>query len=109
IPVFRRVSLQPYPETTLPALLHAAAQRHGPRPALIADDQPVTFAHLDDLVARCAGALEALGIGKTNTIGVLLPNSVEFVVAYFGSLLAGARVSPMNPILREREVVFQAA
>ncbi len=93
----------------MPALLHVAAQRHGPKPALIAGEQTVTSAQLDDLVARCAGTLAAMGIGKGATVGILLPNSVEFVVAYYGTLLAGARVCPMSPALREREVALQAA
>lgn len=107
--VLRRASLQPYPVVTVPHLLQASARRFGNKPALVVGDQTITFAYLHDLVARCAGALSALGMGPGSVIGILLPNSLEFVVAYYGSLLAGARVCPMNPALREREVAYQAS
>lgn len=46
-------------------LLHAAAQRHGDRPALVLGSRKVTYAELDAAVDRCAAVLrERFGAGE---------------------------------------------
>jgi acyl-CoA synthetase (AMP-forming)/AMP-acid ligase II len=44
---------------------------------------------------------------KVIALRLLLPNSTQFVVAFFGALKAGAAVTAINPLHREREVAYQ--
>jgi len=47
------------------------------------------------------------GIRTGETVAILAPNGAEYAVALHGALLAGARVTPLNPLYREREVEHQ--
>jgi long-chain acyl-CoA synthetase len=39
-------------------------------------------------------------------VGMVLPNVLSFPVVFYGSLLAGAVVVPMNPLLKAREIEY---
>jgi long-chain acyl-CoA synthetase len=90
----------------LAELLTTSAQRHPQRPALKLDDEQLTYAELDDLTARAAGLLRERGVQPGDRVGVMLPNVLDFPVAYYGVLRAGGVVVPMNVLLKEREVAF---
>ncbi len=66
----------------------------------------MTYAELGDAVAQAAGSLRALGIGRGDVIGLMLPNWWEFVVAAFAACRIGAVPNPLMPIFRERELRF---
>lgn len=55
---------------------------------------------------RVAEHLRSLGVRPGERVCVMLPNVVEFAALYYGCLLAGAVVVPMNPLLKEREVTY---
>ena len=67
----------------------------------------ITFAEYADLVEQAARGLVASGIKPGDRIGIFLPNSWEFGVAFHAALMAGAVPTPMNPTYREREVRYQ--
>ncbi len=48
-----------------------------------------------------------LGVEKGNRVAIFLPNIPQFIIAYFGTLKAGAVVTPISPLHREREVEHQ--
>ena len=74
----------------------AAAQADPSKPALIDEKRTVSWAELDGLVDQAAGGLLAAGSTAGDRVGVLLPNSIEFAVAYFGVLRAGLVAVPLN-------------
>jgi long-chain acyl-CoA synthetase len=90
----------------LAELLTATARRHPERPALKLDDEQLTYSQLDDLTARAAGLLRDRGVGPGDRVGIMLPNVLDFPVAYYGVLRAGGVVIPMNVLLKAREVAF---
>ncbi|SHK37868.1 long-chain acyl-CoA synthetase [Pseudonocardia thermophila] len=92
--------------TNLAVLLSDGARRAPDAVALIAGGARVTYRELDDRAARLAAQLRACGVEPGDRVGVLLPNVVEFAVAYYGVLRAGAVVVPMNPLLTAREVEY---
>lgn len=73
----------------------AAVSRPG-HPALVTDSRTVTWAELDRLVHAVAGGLTARGVRRGDRVAMLLGNSLEFAVAYFGILRAGAVAVPLN-------------
>jgi long-chain acyl-CoA synthetase len=66
----------------------------------------LTYAQLDDRSARLATLLREQGLQQGDRVGVMLPNVLEFPVAYYGVLRAGGVVVPMNVLLKRREIAF---
>jgi long-chain acyl-CoA synthetase len=88
----------------LATLLADAAARAPDRPALVCEGERLTYAELDVLAARAAGALRERGVGRGDTVALVLPNVPASIAAYHGVLRLGATVVPLNPLLSEREV-----
>jgi long-chain acyl-CoA synthetase len=90
----------------LAANLLRSADRFPDRPAVRLDDTVLTYADLAADSARAATLLQRRGIGPGDRVAVMLPNTPEFAVVYYGVLRAGGVVVPMNPLLKEREVAY---
>lgn len=81
--------------------------RHAPDAAAVRlGDAALTYAELDERSARLATLLCEKGMGRGDRVGVMLPNVLEFPVAYYGVLRAGGMVVPMNVLLKRREIAF---
>jgi len=91
----------------LARLLDEAAQRYGERPAIVFEEQEISYAELADATSRFAGGLRELGIEPGDRVAVQLPNLPQFVIAIWGALKAGAVPTPMNPQLKRREIAYQ--
>src|SRR5919201_2042887 len=96
-----------YPETTLPELLLERANEHPERPAVIFYHRVLTYRRLAEASRRFASALASLGVRPGDRVALLLPNMPQFVIAYYGALLAGAVVVPTNPLYVAPEVERQ--
>jgi long-chain acyl-CoA synthetase len=66
----------------------------------------LTYTDLDDRSARLAALLREKGLQPGDRVGVMLPNVLEFPIAYYGVLRAGGVVVPMNVLLKRREIAF---
>jgi long-chain acyl-CoA synthetase len=86
-----------YPGGTIGDLLAGSADRYSDRTALIDGAARLTFAELHDHALRVAQGLRERGIRPGDAVAVHLPNSIWFTVSYYGILLAGAAVVPVNP------------
>ena len=102
-----RKSLAPYESYPLQDILTRAAHRYGNRNAVIDGKRAYTYSRISDYSDRFAGALAGLGVGKGDRVAILAPNCVEFVIAFFGILKAGAVVTTVNSGYREREIAHQ--
>jgi acyl-CoA synthetase (AMP-forming)/AMP-acid ligase II len=58
-------------------------------------------------VARLAERLAELGVGRGDTVAVMLPNCCEIVTTMFGAWHLGAALTPVNPALTDDEVLYQ--
>lgn len=87
-----------YPETTMAVLPASMAALYGDRAAVVDGATTLTFAGLDARSAAVASALRSAGVADRDVVLLYLTNSVEFVVAYYGSLRAGASVTLVNPL-----------
>lgn len=54
-----------------------------------------------------AGYLQEIGIQKGDRVAIMLPNSPQSVIGYYGVLLAGGVVVQTNPLYMERELAYQ--
>lgn len=88
------------------AMLAATAGRHPRANAIVQDGRTVTFAELltavDGFAARLAGA----GIGGSDRVVLLLPNSREFIVSVFALAKIGGIIVPLNPQYQEPELQY---
>jgi long-chain acyl-CoA synthetase len=69
-------------------------------------ENALTYAELDERSARLATLLRGRGLQQGDRVGVMLPNVLEFPIAYYGVLRAGGVVVPMNVLLKQREIAF---
>jgi long-chain acyl-CoA synthetase len=91
---------------TLLDMLAASAGRVSHRPAFLFRDRRVSFADLAAEAGKVGALLQALGIRRGARVVLMLPNSPEFGIGYFGILAAGATVVPLNPLLKVEEVRY---
>ncbi len=92
--------------TNLAQHLVDTAGAHGDRPALRMDDTVLTYDEFRDAAAAVAAGLRDRGVRPGDRVGMVLPNVVAFPVVFYGALMAGAAVVPMNPLLKAREVEY---
>jgi long-chain acyl-CoA synthetase len=64
------------------------------------------YATLLDSARRTATLLRERGVEPGDRVALQLPNVPAFPIAFYGALLAGAAVVPMNPLLKGREVEY---
>lgn len=72
--------------------------------AIIVDGNIFTYADLLARARKFAAELLASGVTRGDRVGVLFPNSVDYVAAFFGVLGIGAVVVPINALLKGEEV-----
>ena len=68
------------------------------------DGREWTYAEFDRAVNRTANMLRSHGISKGDVVSLLLPNSPEYVIAYFACWKIGALAGPVNSLLKREEI-----
>lgn len=76
------------------SLIRRSAVQFKDKPCLVEGDRIVTFRKFDELTDRVGNALLAAGLKPEDRVGVLLPNGIDCLVAYYALAKAGlVRVS----------------
>ncbi|TCP54236.1 crotonobetaine/carnitine-CoA ligase [Tamaricihabitans halophyticus] len=90
----------------LPELVEYAAQNWPQRVAMHFDPEGtvITFAELAGAVRGAAAGLRELGIGPGDRVALLLPNVVEFPIAWLATTRLGAAMVPVNVYLGESDL-----
>jgi long-chain acyl-CoA synthetase len=100
-------TVEPIPDINAYQMLAGSAERHPDRPALAWFGRHLTFAELEGETARFSAALARLRIGRGDRVGLLLPNSPQYVIAYYAILRLGAIIVGNNPLYTVRELAHQ--
>ena len=87
----------PVPAVTFPELFEAQVARTPDATALVFHGERIGYAELNARANRLAHELVARGAGPEQTVAVMLPRSVDSVVAFLGVLKAGAVYLPLDP------------
>ncbi|NWF91422.1 MAG: long-chain fatty acid--CoA ligase [Syntrophaceae bacterium] len=95
-----------YPRIPLYCLLDESAARHPDSPCTNFFGKQLTYQRVKELSDRFAAGIRGLGIRKGDRVVLLLPNSPQFIIAYYGLLKAGVVAVPLNPLSSERELEF---
>ena len=72
--------------------LYDTCAQYGARPAFDFMGKKWTWAEIGALADRMARGLQLQGVGKGSKVGLFLPNSPYFVIAYYAILRAGGTV-----------------
>ncbi len=81
--------------------------RFASRPAFTCMGKTLTFAELDTLSSAFGAWLQGIGGGKGTRVALMMPNVLQYPVALFGALRAGATVVNVNPLYTARELEHQ--
>jgi acyl-CoA synthetase (AMP-forming)/AMP-acid ligase II len=74
-----------------------------------ADGRSYAYALFDAAVNRAARMLAARGIKKGDAVSLLMPNSAEYIIAYFACFKLGALACPVNSLLKPEEITYVIA
>jgi len=98
-----------YPSVPLQAMLDDAAENHPNSTATIFFTRKRSYKSISDAAWRFANGLRRLGVKTGDRVALVLPNSPQFVIAFYGALRAGAVVVPCNPLYTAPELQHQLA
>lgn len=86
--------------------LHRAVQKTPERIATVFGKREHTYRQYGDRVARVAGALQKLGMGKADRVGLMALNSDRYLEFFFGTWWGGGAVNPVNIRWSAAEVAY---
>src|ERR1700735_1361139 len=97
------------PATNMFYNAEVSARRFPNKPFLIYYDTKVSFAEFHNEAERIAGYLEhRCAVRKGDRVLLLMQNSPQFIIGYYGILRANAVVVPLNPMNLTQEILRYA-
>jgi len=96
-----------YPQVPLHHFLSEAAKKYPETPCTIFKGARITYREMDEITDRLAAGLAEIGVKKGDRVGIFMPNTPQFVMAYFALLKLGAVVIATNPLYSPREIEHQ--
>ncbi len=109
-------SLAPYPQLPLHRFLEDAAEKSGNEIATITAAKlpvvgyvksTVSYRELNNSADALAAALVDLGLKKGDRVAIVMPNCVQFVIAFYAILKAGGIVVAVNPTFPPNKLAEQ--
>jgi long-chain acyl-CoA synthetase len=97
-----------YPEIPLFYFLEESARKYPDAPCTIFKGAKITYSEMNAYTDRLAAGLASIGIKKGDRVGIFIPNTPQFVMAYFAILKIGGVVVATNPMYSPREIKHQA-
>ncbi|MDH3943579.1 MAG: AMP-binding protein, partial [Anaerolineae bacterium] len=96
-----------YPNETVHSFLEKTAKTHPDHACTVFKGAEITYKEMNDVTDRLAAGLHSLGVKKGDRVGIFIPNTPQFVIAYFAVLKLGGVVVATNPLYTEREIIHQ--
>ncbi len=94
-----------YPKAPLFHFLEEATRKYPDRACTIFKGAVISYREMNALTDHMAAALVELGVKKGDRVGIFMPNTPQFVIAYFGILKAGGVVVAVNPTYPVDEIL----
>lgn len=85
--------------------LDGPASRHPERVAIVGESRGVSYGELAALANRVGNALLDQGVARGDRVLIVLPDSREFIAAFFGAAKIGAVAIPVNPYARAADYI----
>lgn len=96
-----------YPAIPLNHFLEENARKHPDSVCTIFKGARISYKEMDQITDRLAAGLAELGVKKGDRVGIFIPNTPQFVMAYFAILKLGGVVVATNPLYSAREIEHQ--
>ena len=90
------------PTMPLQQILEDSAKKWADKPALEFMGRRISYRELNDLANRAAKGLQTLGVKPGIHVGLYLPNTPHYVIAFFGIMKAGGTAVNYSPLDAER-------
>ncbi len=98
----------------LPERLNAAsvfvdihvAEGRGEKPAILCGNRTITYGDLQEGANRLGNALKGFDVRMEERVAILLPDTPEWVFAFFGAMKIGAVAVPMNTMLKPNDYEY---
>ena len=100
------IRLKPLNTLTIPKLIKLQAENFSSKPALISDNEVLSFADLDNLSTNIATHLIHLGILPGDRAAIWAPNMNEWVLAAIAIHKAGGVLVPINTRMKGKEAAY---
>ncbi len=100
------VSIDQAADMTVRALFEAQVARTPDAPAVIFEDQQLTYAELDRKANQLAKGLQRRGVGPEVFVSIYMDRSPEMLVGILGVLKTGAGYVPLDPAYPRERVAF---
>jgi long-chain acyl-CoA synthetase len=97
-----------YPEIPLHGLLSKAAKNYPDSPCTIFKGAQITYREMEEITDRLAAGLASIGVKKGDRVGIFMPNTPQFVMAFFAVLKLGGIIVATNPLYSAREIEHQS-
>ena len=102
----QEIRLKPVNTLTIPKLIKLQAENFSSKPALISDNEVLSFADLDNLSTNIATHLIHLGILPGDRAAIWAPNMNEWVLAAIAIHKAGGVLVPINTRMKGKEAAY---
>ena len=89
---------------TLPAMLRHLGNVHGSRVLASNASRSLSYRQAEEESRELALGLLAAGVGKGTRVGLLMPNSPDWIVAWFAALRVGALVTGVSTFCKPPEL-----
>ncbi|MGO1058901.1 long-chain-fatty-acid--CoA ligase [Planococcus sp. FY231025] len=96
-----------YPHMPVQEYLTQAFDQFPDKVAIHFLGKDVSYKELYESSMKFAHYLQKLGIEKGDRVAIMLPNSPQAVISFYGTLYAGGVVVMTNPLYTEREIAYQ--
>ncbi len=96
-----------FPKISLYEMFHESVKKHPNSPVMWFLNAFMTFKEMDGYVNALAAGLHKLGLRKGDVLALILPNSFQYVIAYYACARLGLVVSGVNPTYKSGEVLHQ--
>ncbi|PYZ93697.1 long-chain fatty acid--CoA ligase [Salipaludibacillus keqinensis] len=96
-----------YEVSSLQSYLKRASERYPDKPALHFMGKEMNYKEVYDSALKLANQLKSLGVEQGDRVAIMLANTPQAVISYYGALFAGAIVVQTNPLYVEREIEHQ--
>ncbi len=98
-----------YPKKPLYHFLEETASKYPDKACTLFKGAEISYKEMNEITDRMAAALADMGVKKGDRVGIFMPNTPQFVMAYFGILKAGGVVVATNPLYTPSEIEHQAS
>ncbi|WP_210364982.1 long-chain-fatty-acid--CoA ligase [Bacillus sp. REN3] len=94
-------------EATVQNYLKQTAEKYPDKTAIHFMGKELTYRQVYNYAKKLGAYLQSIGIQKGDRVAIMLPNTPQSIISYYGILMAGGIVVQTNPLYMERELEYQ--